>query len=116
MAQSIVAAVEVFILGTIMLINDFKLFDREFWGGVWRIMSVTGFSVVATYIMISFFPLQADDTGFLTLGVKLGMIALVTGVVHVCLSSLFSLEEAVPVVNKLRRLGRFILKPVKIDW
>ncbi len=116
MAQSIVAAAEVAILGVVMLIKDLKLFDREFWGGVWRIMSVTGFSVVATYIMISIFPLEADDTGFLTLGVKLGLVTLVTGVVHVGLSSLFSLEEAVPVIAKLRRFAKLILRPVKIDW
>ncbi len=116
MAQSIVAAVEVAVLIVIMLIQDHRLFDREFLGGVWRIMSVTGFSVVATYIMVQIFPLQADDTGFLTLGVKLAMITSVTAAVHIGLSSLFALEEAEPVVRRLRQMGRFILKPVKIDW
>ena len=52
LAQSIVAAVEVFILVVIMLIRDHQLFDAKFWSGVWRIISVTGFSVVAGFIMI----------------------------------------------------------------
>lgn len=116
MAQSIVAATEVFILFGIMLINDHKLFDREFWGGVWRIMSVTGFSVVMAYIMVSIFPLQGTDVGFVALGVKLSLIALPTAVVHVGLSSLFGLEEAEPVIRKMRHLGRMVLKPVNIDW
>lgn len=116
MAQTIVAASEVVILFGIMLAKDFKLFDRVFWGGVWRIMSVTGFSVVATYIMVNIFPLQADDTGFITLGFKLTMIASVTAVVHIGMSSLFALEEAEPVVAKLRQFSRLVLKPVKIDW
>jgi putative peptidoglycan lipid II flippase len=116
MAQSIVAAAEVVILFGILLIKDFKLFDRVFWGGVWRIMSVTGFSVVATYIMVTLFPLEADDTGFITLGFKLSVIASVTAIVHVGLSSLFSLEEAEPVVAKLKQAGRYVLRPVKIDW
>lgn len=116
LAQSIVAAAEVFILFGIMLVKDFKLFDRSFWGGVWRIMSVTGFSVVAAYIMVQIFPLQSTDTGFLTLGVKLGMITLVTATVHVGMSSLFSLEEAVPVVARLRMAGKLLLRPVKVDW
>lgn len=116
MAQSIVAAVEVAILFGIMLIKDHKLFDRHFWGGVWRIVSVTGFSVVATYLMVQLFPLHIEDTGFMVLGFKLGLIAGVTAFVHVSLSSLFSLEEAVPVVAKLRSLGKFILKPVRINW
>lgn len=115
MAQSIVAAVEVVILFSIMLVNDLKLFDREFWGGVWRIMSVTGFSVVAAYIMVNIFPLQSTDTGFLTLGFKLFLITIVTASVHVGLSSLFSLKEAVPVVARLRQFGGFILKPVRIN-
>jgi putative peptidoglycan lipid II flippase len=116
MAQSIVAATEVSILFGIMLVKDRRLFDRQFLGGVWRIMSVTGFSVVATYIMVNVFPLQSTDTGFLTLGFKLFLIASATAVVHLAMSSLFSLEEAVPVVHKLRQLGRLVLRPVKVDW
>ena len=46
-AQSIVAMVEVAILFSIMLIRDHKLFDMTFFGGCARIVSVTGFSVVA---------------------------------------------------------------------
>lgn len=116
MAQSIVAAAEVVILFAIMLIKDHKLFDRFFWGGVWQIMSVTGFSVVAAYIMVQLFPLRATDVGFITLGFKLGLIAGVTAVVHVGLSSLFALDEAAPVMRKLKQYGKLILKPVKIDW
>lgn len=116
MAQSIVAAVEVAVLFGIMLINDHKLFDRYFWGGVWQIMSVTGFSVIAAYIMVGILPLRVTDIGFLTLGIKLSVIAGVTGIVHVALSSLFGLEEAEPVVRKLKSMARLVLKPVRIDW
>lgn len=116
MAQSIVAAVEVVILFGVMLIKDIKLFDREFWGGIWRIMSVTGFSVVTAYTMIQIFPLQSDDTGFLTLGFKLFMVTIATGAVHIGLSSLFGLTEAAPVIAKLRQFSSWILRPVKFNW
>lgn len=116
MAQSIVAASEVTVLLGIMLFKDHRLFDRHFVSGVWQIMSVTGFSVVATYFMVKLFPLQATDTGFITLGFKFGLITLVTATVHLSLSHLFGLEEAEPVVAKLKQFGRLILKPVKIDW
>lgn len=116
MAQSIVAASEVAILLGIMLVKDHKLFDRYFWSGVWQIMSVTGFSVVATYIMLKIFPLQSTDTGFITLGFKFGLIALVTATVHVALSHLFGLVEAEPVIKKLKQYGRMVLKPLPIDW
>ncbi len=111
LAQSIVAATEVTILMTIMLFRDRKLFNAEFWGGVLRILSVTGFSVVATFIMISFLPLNVNDKGFITLGTKLGAISVVTLFVHVSLSSLFGLEEARPVIDRLKQ---FIFKPIKI--
>lgn len=116
MAQSIVAAAEVFILFGIMLFRDRKLFDREFWGGVWRIMSVTGFSIVTTYVMVKFLPLQSGDVGVSTLGFKLVMIASVTGATHLALSSLFGLEEAEPVIRKLKQTMRIVLRPINIDW
>jgi putative peptidoglycan lipid II flippase len=113
LAQSIVAATEVVILVIIMLIRDHRLFNSEFWSGVVRILSVTGFSVVATFIMLSFLPLNATDRGFITLGSKLGVISLVTLLVHLSLSLLFGLEEARPVIDRLKR---FIFKPIRIDY
>ncbi len=112
LAQSIVAMVEVFILATIMLLRDHQLFDARFWGGVWRIVSVTGFSVVASFIMITLYPLGINDRGILTLGSKLIFIAGVTFGVHVAVSALFGLEEARPIFDRLRKLA---LKPIKID-
>lgn len=112
LAQSIVAAVEVFILGTIMLLRDHQLFDVQFWGGVWRIISVTGFSVMASFIMISLYPLGINDRGFLTLGSKLLFIASVTFGVHIAISALFGLEEVRPLFVRLRKL---VLKPISTD-
>lgn len=112
LAQSIVAAVEVFILVAIMLARDHQLFDANFWGGVWRIVSVTGFSTVAAFIMISLYPLGIDDRGILTLGSKLAFISLVVFSVHVAISAIFGLEEVRPI---FKRIKRFILKPIKID-
>jgi putative peptidoglycan lipid II flippase len=112
LAQSIVATVEVFILVSIMLIRDHRLFDAQFWSGVWRIMSVTGFSVVAGFIMISIYPLGINDRGIVTLGSKLIFITVVTYSVHIAVSALFGLEEVRPIFYQLRKI---ILKPVKLD-
>jgi putative peptidoglycan lipid II flippase len=112
LAQSIVAMVEVSILSVIMLIRDPRLFDVTFWSGVWRIASVTGFSVVAAFIMISLYPLGINDRGILTLGSKLAFITLVTFGVHVAVSALFGLEEVQPLFDKLRKIA---LKPIRMD-
>lgn len=112
LAQSIVALVEVVILSCIMLVRDHKLFNAEFWGGVGRIISVTGFSVVAAFIMISLYPLSINDRGVMALGSKLLFIAAVTFGVHLAVSALFGLEEVRPVFDRLRKL---MLKPVKFE-
>lgn len=87
----------------------------RFFGGLGRIISITGFTVVAAYIMVSVFPLNINDTGLITLGVKLSLIATVTFAVHLDLSSLFGLEEAVPIFRKIKSVGRAIMRPLKIE-
>lgn len=113
LAQSIVAMTEVMILSCVMLLRDHKLFDAAFVGGCLRILSVTGFSLIAAFVMISLFPLHVNDRGIITLGTKLGGIAAVTFIVHLSISWLFGLEEVAPVINRLRRI---ILYPVRIQW
>ena len=110
MAQSIVAAVEVAILVAIMLWRDHKLFDREFGMGLLKILSVTGFSIMTAYTMVSFLPLELSDRGPLALGSKLAAIAGVTFVVHLLLSYIYGLEEAQPVIGKLKRLASITVK------
>lgn len=112
-AQSIVAAVEVAILSVIMLVRDPKLFDMQFWGGVVRIISVTGFSVVAGSIVVGLFPLGVNDRGFITLGAKLSLISLVTLGVHILVSALFGLEEVRPIFSRLRKI---VMKPIRIPY
>lgn len=112
-AQSIVAATEVVILGIIMLIRDPKLFDQEFWSGVSRTISVTGFSLVAGYITVGFIPLGAADRGFVTLGTKFLIIAGVTMATHFAISGLFGLEEAQPFWRWIRRI---ILRPIRVEY
>jgi putative peptidoglycan lipid II flippase len=112
LAQSIVAVTEVVILSAIMLIRDPKLFDVKFISGCIKIVSVTGFSVVAGVIMLALYPLTLDDRGFVTLGTKLALISIVILGTHVAVSSLFGLEEVRPI---LRRLRKIILKPIKVE-
>lgn len=115
LAESIVAGAQLTVLLIIMLIRDPKLFDKKFFVGLVKIFSITGFSIMATFIMVSILPLKFNDVGFFTLGIKLSAITLVTLLVHLTLSSLFGLEEAEPVIRKLRAIKRTILRPVPID-
>lgn len=112
LAQSIVATTEVALLFIIMVIRDPKLIDRYFWGGIFKIIAVTGFSLIAAFMMISLLPLTAADKGFLTLGIKLGTISAVTMLVHIVVSWIFGLEEVQPIIDKTKRV---ILGTVKIQ-
>jgi putative peptidoglycan lipid II flippase len=107
---SLASAVEVVVLGIIMVLRDRGLLNMVFWGGVGRIISVSGFSMLACYLTVSTFPLGADDRGIITLGSKLAIIALSTLAVHVSISGLFGLEEARPVFTWIKRIA---LRPIR---
>jgi putative peptidoglycan lipid II flippase len=112
MAQSIVAATEVLILGIVMVWRDRHLFNSYFWSEILRILSVTGFTILTAYVMKQLVPLEATDRGFITLGAKLLAIIVPTLTVHFVISSLFDLEEVRPVANRLKAI---VLKPVRIQ-
>lgn len=104
MAQSIVAAAEVFVLTVIMLWRDRKLADPEFIGGLIKIASVTGFTLIAAYTMVSFLPFNLDDRGLVTLGSKFAAIAGVTALVHVLVSAAFGLSETKPIFAWIKKV------------
>lgn len=110
MAVSICAAVEVFVLGLIMVLRDPGILNIEFWGGVGRAISVGGFSMLAGYAAVSTVPLSLSDVGFLVLGGKLAFITLATFSVHIAISGLFGLDEVRPIFAWLRRV---ILRPIR---
>ena len=110
-AQSIVSAVEVLIIGFVIYLRDKKIFNKEFWIMTVKLISVTGFTIVAAFIMISLLPLNLDDTGFFVLGGKLGLITIVTFATHVVVSALYGFDEGKTV---LRKIKNFIYRPVKI--
>jgi len=112
MAQSIVATAEVFILMLVISWRDHHIFNRDFWSGIVRVLSVTGFTILTTYTMVSILPLSVEDSGFITLGTKLLLIVIPTFVVHITISSLFGLEEVRPVTKKIRSI---VFRPVRIQ-
>lgn len=112
LAQSIVATVEVFILTVIMVWRDKHIFTADFWNGLVRTLSVTGFTVITAYTAVHIIPLGAYDRGVLSLGGKLLLIMVPTLAIHIAVSSLFGLEEAAPVVRKIKKI---ILSPVRVQ-
>lgn len=112
LAQSIAAAAEIVILFAVMFIKDPYIFNRTFWGGVLKIISITGFSALTAYVMAHIVPLQVADKGFVTLGVKFCIIAVPTLIVHLTVSSIFGMDESKIVFNKARKL---IISPIRLQ-
>jgi|JI10StandDraft_1071094.scaffolds.fasta_scaffold65281_3 putative peptidoglycan lipid II flippase len=111
-AQSIVATIEVTILGVIMLSRDRKLFDVYFWSEIFRIVSVTGFSLVAGFFAVQIWPLMSADKG-MTLLLKLSGIAGITLGTHLVVSAMFGLDEVRPV---FRWVKRFALRQLHVEY
>ncbi|HEY5267580.1 MAG TPA: lipid II flippase MurJ [Candidatus Saccharimonadales bacterium] len=110
LAQSTVAAIEVIILVVIMIARDHKVFNRTFITGLLRIISVTGFTALVAYLMITGLPLQIKDNGFMTLGSKFIIIAGVSLLVHVIVSYAFGLDEVNPFIYKLKSISRRLFR------
>lgn len=108
---SFAAMVEVLILSTVMVRRDRKLLaNSEFWGGLFRIVSISGFTVLAGYIAVQLFPLAVDDRGIMVLGGKLAIITIITFGTHVLLSRIFGLTEARPVWSRAKGVLKFTIR------
>jgi hypothetical protein len=88
------------------------LFTAEFWSGLVRIFSVTGFTILTTYTMVTLVPLSVSDKGFTTLSAKLLIIIIPSLTVHIGISALFGIEEVQPVVKKIKQVA---YKPVRLE-
>lgn len=109
-AQSIVAVFEVAVLLIIMIIKDSKLFNSKFLSAVGQIFSASGFTVLVSYLAVKVLPLNTGDKG-VTIFTKLSIIAVISLLTHIIISRIFKLEEAAPVIQRIRKI---ILRPVKI--
>jgi peptidoglycan biosynthesis protein MviN/MurJ (putative lipid II flippase) len=110
LAQSIVATVEVLLLMMVMVWRDHMVFTAGFWLGVLKILSVTGFTMLTAYIMVSLIPLTTADKGFMQLASKLAAIVIPTLLVHLAVSAMFGLEEVRPVIRKIKQVT---MKPIR---
>lgn len=111
-AQSIVSGSEVAVLFVVIMMRDRQLFTKEFWDSMVRLVSITGFTIVAAFIMITLLPLGLNDRGFFVLSFKLGTIVAVTLCTHVAVSALFGFKEAYSVAAKIKKL---VLLPIRIQ-
>lgn len=103
-AAVITSAVEVGILFFLMARRIPNLFDAKFLNAISRMLSAAGFTAVVTYVMVSLFPLGADDESFMATFPKFVLISMVSLLSYVVFSYLFRLREAKPIVERTRKI------------
>ncbi len=89
-----------------------NLFNAKFVHGVLRMISATGLMFVVTYIMIKIFNLTAFGESLFALLPPFTLIAVVSLGSYLLFSRLLGLEEADPVIKKLKNFVFSRIKPV----
>ncbi len=102
LAQSVVAAVEVAILFTIMSRRIPHLFDTEFVSGIVRIIFSTAVMALVTIITVAFIGPALADQGFYILFPKFGLVALLSFIAYTFIGRAFKLDEADHVYNRVK--------------
>ncbi len=112
LAQAIVSAVELLIIGAVMVHRDRKIISKDFWHSTFLLLSATGFTMITAYIMANLLlPLSINDRGVFTLGGKLALITIVVGGVHIAITALYGFKESRAVINKVKDI---IYKPIRV--
>lgn len=101
-AQAIVAFVEIAILFVVMQRRLKDVFNAKFWSALVRMASAAGFMSLATYYLVSIFPLQSNDRGLIASLPIFIMIVAVSFAVYLLFSYIMKLSETKPVIAKLR--------------
>ncbi len=104
-AQSIVAAVEVFILFFIMNRRiKGALFDKVFVHAIARMASATGFMSVVTYLSVRSMQLPGGDQSFFTTFPQFAVIVALSFSAYLLFSRWLSIREVDPVLSKLNSI------------
>jgi len=102
---SVIGAIsEVTILFVLMSRRIPGLFDRPFLGAIVRMLSAAGFMVPVTYIMVTLFPLGAEDTQIIVTFGKFTFIGFVSLLSYVLISYAFRLSETKPIIDRVKKI------------
>jgi putative peptidoglycan lipid II flippase len=110
-AKSFTAVLEVLVLMFILMRRYKGIFGSFFIHSVAKMVSAAGFMAVITYGLVLALPLKATDAGFFILVPKFAAIVSIGLISYILFSYIFDIEEAKPLVSKLKRL---MFAPVRI--
>src|SRR5690606_32170511 len=89
------------------------IFDRTFWGALWRMLSAFGITFWVTWLLRrELFELGAEDRGFLTIVPKLGLLCMIVSLLYIIISWIFKREEVEPIIARIRTI---LFKPIRLQ-
>ncbi len=103
-AAVITSFVEVAILFALMSRRIPGLFDKRFVNAVVRMASATGFMAIVTYVLVSLFPLSADDQSFFSSFPKFALIVGLSLIFYILICRVLRLPELNPIITRARTL------------
>lgn len=103
-AATAVSFIEVAILFVVMSRRIPGLFDKKFISAVVRMVSVTGFMSIITYLGFSTLPLRAVDQSFLATFPRFMAIVTLSLFSYLVLSFLFRLKEVDPIIDRFKKI------------
>ncbi len=103
-AAVIVSAVEAFILFYVMSKRIEGLFDKVFISAVLRMVSSAGFTAIVTYVLVTLFPLSADDQSFFASFPKFVLIVSLSFITYAAICRLMKIPEINPIIVRVRNL------------
>lgn len=103
-AAVITSFVEVAILFALMSRRIPGLFDKPFVNAVVRMASATGFMAIVTYVLVSLFPLSAEDQSFFSSFPKFALIVGLSLIFYILICRVLRLPEVNPIIVRVRNL------------
>ncbi len=100
-AQSVVAAVEVCILLTILSVRIPGLISTSFMRAVSRMVMASAAMSIVTYLSVQVFQLQNNDQSFFSTFPKFALISLCSFTAYVFISERLQLREATPIIARV---------------
>lgn len=109
-AASIISAIEVSILFTIMARRIPGLFNAVFFHAIARMISAAGFMAIVTYLLVLVIPLRGGEQSFITTFPRFALIGCISIAFYTVVCLLMKLDEPVPIVTRLKKVlfGRFV--------
>jgi len=104
LAQSLVAAVEVFILFAIISRRVPKLLDKHFMNGITKILLSAALMSLVTIVALAIVGPAIADQGFAILFPKFMFVAIASFIAYTLVGRLLKLEEAEQIVGRIRSI------------